>query len=262
MLKTEEKIEQKQVSLPEVSEEIKNMYLSGLHLGYSQTSRNPKMKPFIYGLRNGVEIFDLEKTKMKLDSLKEFAKKLGKERKVVLFVGSKKEGKDLTEKIAKDLNMPFVNERWIGGTLTNFKQIKSRIDHLNDLKKKRDSGELDKYTKKEKLQIERQIKKMEIYFGGLSENLKTLPSVVLVIDSKHEKISVSEAKQMKMPIIALLNSDCDPTDINYPIPGNDNSLASISYFLNEFAGAYKEGTLLIQQESVKAIIPTEQTVAV
>lgn len=258
MLKTE----QKQVPFPEVNEEIKNMYLSGFHLGYSQTSRNPKMKPYIYGLRNGVEIFDLEKTKASIDSIKEFVKKLGKERKVILFVGSKKEGKDLTEKIAKDLNMPFVNERWIGGTLTNFKQIKSRIDHLNGLKKKRDTGELDKYTKKEKLQIERQIKKMETYFGGLSENLKALPSVILVIDSKHEKISVNEAKQMKMPIIALLNSDCDPTGINYPVPGNDNSLSSISYFLNEIAKAYKEGTLLIQQEPLKATVLNEKAVAV
>ena len=253
MLKTEEKIEQSQAPLPEASEEIKGMYLSGIHLGYSQTSRNPKMKPFIYGLRNGVEIFDLEKTKVSFDSLKEFAKKLGKDKKVVLFVGSKKESKDLTEKTAKDLGMPFVKERWIGGTLTNFKQIKSRIDTLNDLKKKRDAGELDKYTKKEKLQIERQIEKMEIYFGGLSENLKTLPSAVLVVDSKHEKISISEARQMKIPTIALLNSDCDPTGINYPIPGNDNSVTSISYFLNEFSKAYKEGLALGSDQEVKTL---------
>ena len=255
MLITEEKIEQSQVALPEVSEEIKGMYLSGIHLGYSQTSRNPKMKPFLYGIRNGVEIFDLEKTKINLDSAKDFAKKLGKDKKVVLFVGSKKEAKDLTEKTAKDLGMPFVKERWIGGTLTNFKQIKSRIDYFNDLKKKRDAGELDKYTKKEKLQIERQIEKMETYFGGLAENLKVLPSAILVIDSKHEKISVSEANQMKIPVVALLNSDCDPTGIKYPVPGNDNSLASVSYFLNEFAKSYKEGILLAQQESAKAEVP-------
>ena len=161
MLKTEEKREQKEFSLPQVDSGVKEMYLSGIHLGYSQTSRSPQMKPYIFGLRNGVEIFDLEKTKNNLDSAKEFAKKLGKDKKVVLLVGTKKEAKDLTESAAKELGMPFVKERWIGGTLTNFKQIKGRIDHLNDLKKKRDAGELNKYTKKEKLQIERQIKKIE-----------------------------------------------------------------------------------------------------
>ena len=255
MLKTEEKNEQKD----RIEVEVKEMYLSGMHLGYSQTSRNPQMKPYIFGLRNGVEIFDLEKTKNNLDSAKEFAKKLGKDKKAVLFVGTKKEAKDLTENTAKELGMPFVKERWIGGTLTNFKQIKGRIDHLNDLKKKRDAGELNKYTKKEKLQIERQIKKMEIYFGGLAENLKFLPSAIVAVDSKHEKITVSEANQMKIPVVALLNSDCDPSGVNYPVPGNDNSISSISYFMSEFAKAYKEGTLLAQQEPVKAEIPNKLT---
>ena len=255
MLKTEEKNEQKD----RIEVEVKEMYLSGIHLGYSQTSRNPKMKPYIFGLRNGVEIFDLEKTKKNIDSAKEFAKKLGKDKKIVLFVGTKKEAKDLTENVAKELGMPYVKERWIGGTLTNFKQIKGRIDHLNDLKKKRDAGELNKYTKKEKLQIERQIKKMEIYFGGLAENLKFLPSAIVAVDSKHEKITVSEANQMKIPVVALLNSDCDPSGVNYPVPGNDNSVSSISYFMSEFAKAYKEGTLLAQQEPVKAEIPNKLT---
>jgi len=252
MLKTEEKTEQKEFSLPQADLEVKEMYLKGMHLGYSQTSRNPKMKPYIFGLRNGVEIFDLEKTKKNIDFAKEFAKKLGKDKKVVLFVGTKKEAKDLTENAAKELGMPYVKERWIGGTLTNFKQIKGRIDHLNDLKKKRDTGELDKYTKREKLQIERQIKKMEIYFGGLADNLKFLPSAIIAVDSKHEKISVSEANQMRIPVVALLNSDCDPSGVNYPVPGNDNSVSSISYFLSELAKAYKEGTLLAQQEPIKA----------
>ena len=247
----EEKTDENELPLPQVDSEIKEMYLNGMHLGYSQTSRNPKMKPYIFGLRNGVEIFDLEKTKKNIDSAKEFAKKLGKDKKVILFVGTKKEAKDLIENTANELGMPFVKERWIGGTLTNFKQIKGRIDHLNDLKKKRDEGELDKYTKKEKLQIERQIKKMETYFGGLADNLKFLPSAILAVDSKHEKISVNEASQMKIPVVALLNSDCNPSDINYPVPGNDNSRTSISYFLGEFAKAYKEGTLLAQQEEAK-----------
>lgn len=253
MLNTEEKNKQTALSFEQTEatdSKIKEMYLNGLHLGYSPTSRNPQMEPYLYGVKNGVEIFDLEKTKNRLDLAKEFAKKLGKDKKIVLLVGTKKEAKDLTEQIAQELKMPLVKERWIGGTLTNFKQIKGRIDHLNDLKKKREAGELDKYTKKEKLQIERQIKKMEIYFGGLAEGLKFLPSAVLVVDSKHEKIAVKEANQMNIPVVALLNSDCSPSGVNYPVPGNDNSRTSVSYFLGEFAKAYKEGTLLnIAQEA-------------
>lgn len=235
-----------------IDQVLKDMFLNGMHFGYSATSRHPKMKPYIFGLRNGVEIFDLEKTKSCLDKAKDFVRNLGKDRKTVLFVGTKKEAKEATEKYAKELNMPFVNERWIGGTLTNFKNIKARIDYLNDMKKKRDTGELDKYTKKEKLNIERQIQKMEKYFGGLAEFFKSMPSAIIAVDSKHERISVEEAIVMKLPVIALLNSDCDPKGINYPIPANDNSSLSINFFLAELTKAYKEGTLLIQEvEAIK-----------
>ena len=221
---------------------LKDMFSSGMHLGYSATSRHPQMGPFLFGVRNGVEIFDLEKTKGLLDKAKEFLKKLGKEKKQVVFVGTKKEAREFSEKAAKELDMPYVKERWLGGTLTNFKEIKSRIDYLIDLKKKRTSGELDKYTKKEKLQIERKIEKLERYLGGL-ETLVNYPAALIVIDSKHENISVAEANQVRTPVIALLNSDCDPKGIDYPVPANDSSLTSINYFLTELTKAYKEGVL-------------------
>lgn len=256
MLTIEEK--GRQTLLPaiqsEPNAEIVEMFKRGMHLGYSVTSRNPKMNPYIFGLRNGVEIFDLEKTAKALNAAKEFIRKLAQGKKTILFSGTKKEVREITEKSAKELNMPFVKERWIGGTLTNFKQIKARIDYLNDLKKKRDTGELDKYTKKEKLQIERKIAKMEIYFGGLADNFKGIPSAIVVIDSKHEKIAVNEAIQSGAPVVALLNSDCNPAVINYPVPGNDNSLSSVSYFMAEIVKAYKEGALLAQQEVTKAEI--------
>lgn len=220
---------------------LKEMFSSGMHLGYSVTSRHPKMKPYIYGLRNSVEIFDLEKTKSSLDAAKEFLRKLGKDKKTIIFVGTKKESKDASESAAKELGMPFVKERWIGGILTNLKQIKARVDYLNDLKKKRDSGELEKYTKKEKLQFERKIQKMEKYFGGLSETLKSYPFATIVIDPKHEAIAVDESRQIGVPVVALLNSDCDPSKIKYPVPANDNSLASVGFFLKEIVQAYKEG---------------------
>lgn len=229
---------------------LKEMFAGGMHLGYSATSCHPKMKPYIFGLRNGVEIFDLEKTRANLDAAKNFIRNLGKEKKTILFVGTKKEAKAAAEAAAKELGMPFVKERWVGGTLTNFKQIKARVDYLNDLKKKRESGELEKYTKKEKLQIDRKIEKMEQYFGGLSDTLKNYPFAVVAVDPKHEKIAVEEAGQIKVPVVALLNSDCDPAKIKYPIPGNDSSLASINFFLSEITRAYKEG--LAQAEEATA----------
>lgn len=227
---------------------LKEMFDKGLHLGYSRTSRHPKMDKFIFGLRNEVEIFDLEKTKQCLDVAKELMRKLGKEGKMIMFLGTKKEAKELTERYAKELNMPYTKERWIGGTLTNLKQIKARIDFFNDLKKKRDTGELDKYTKKEKLNIERKIQKMEKYFGGLADTLKSVPSAMIAVDSKHERIGVEEAASSNMPVVALLNSDCDPTGINYPVPGNDSSMTSIDYFLSEIVKAYKEGQAMKAQQ--------------
>lgn len=230
-----------------IDQMLKDMFLNGMHLGYSATSCHPKMKPYIYGLRNGVEVFDLEKTKVCIDKAKDFIRNLGKGRKTILFVGTKKEAKDLAEKVAKELNMPFVSNRWIGGTLTNFKNIKSRIDHLNDMKRERDGGKLDKYTKKERLNIERNIQKMEKYFGGLSEYFKGMPSAIITVDPKHEKIAVVEASDMKVPVVALINSDCDPKGTSYLVPANDNSALSINFFLSEIVKSYKEGMLSIQE---------------
>lgn len=211
-----------------------------MHFGYSRSKRNSKMKPFIFAAKNNAEIFDLEKTKDKLDLAKEFVKNLAKEKKIILFVGTKLEAKPLVENAAKELNMPFIVERWLGGTMTNFKEIKSRIDHLADLVQKRDSGALEKYTKKERLHIEREIVKLEKYLKGLRE-CKNLPASLVVIDSNEEKIAVDEARAMAVPVISLMNNDCNPEDADYPVPGNDCSISSINYFLEELKASYKEG---------------------
>jgi len=208
--------------------------------GYSRSRRNPKMKPFIFTAKNNAEIFDLEKIKNKLDIAKEFMKNLAKEKKIILFVGTKPEAKTLIEKAAKELNMPFVVERWLGGTLTNFKEIKSRIDHLADLTQKRDSGALEKYTKKERLVVEREIAKLEKYLRGLKE-CKNLPSGLIVVDSNEEKIAIAEARDTDTPVVALMNNDCNPDDADYPVPGNDSAISSIEFFLKEIVGAYREG---------------------
>lgn len=216
------------------------MFQVGVHFGYSRSHRHPKMKSFIFLNRNDTDIFDLEKTQDKLSRAKEFLKSLAQEKKTILFVGTKKEAQEVIEKSAKDLNMPYVRERWLGGTLTNFKEIKDRIDYLNDLLEKRDSGELEKYTKKERLQIVKKIRKLEKYLKGL-QPCKNLPAALVVIDSNKEKIAIKEAKVMHIPVVAIMNSDCNPEEVDYPIPANDSSIASINYLLEELVKAYKEG---------------------
>jgi small subunit ribosomal protein S2 len=225
---------------------MEKMFQAGVHFGYSRSHRHPKMKSFIFLNRNDTDIFDLEKTEKKLSCAKEFLKTLGKEKKTILFLGTKKEAREAVEKSAKDLDMPYVRERWLGGTLTNFKEIKKRIEYLNDLLEKRDSGELEKYTKKERLQIVKKIRKLEKYLKGLQQ-CKNLPAALVVIDSNMEKIAIKEAKVMHIPVVAIMNSDCNPEEVDYPIPANDSSIASINYLLEELVKAYSEGRMQINE---------------
>lgn len=216
------------------------MFRAGIHFGYSRSSRHPKMKDFLFGLKNNVEIFDLEKTDEMLEKAKEFMVALGKEKKKFVLVGTKTEAKAIVEKFAKEINMPYVIERWLGGTFTNFKGIRDRINHMKDLEQKKMTKELEKYTKKEQLEIEREIIRLRNYLGGLVD-MENLPSAILVIDSKKEKNAVKEANDTKVPVVAIINTDCDPNVADYPIPANDNSRTSIEFLLNELVGAYKEG---------------------
>ncbi len=226
---------------------MEEMFKSGVHFGYSSTSLNPKMKPFIFTYRNNTEIFDLEKVYQMLNTAKEFLKELAKNKKEILFVGTKKETKTITETLAKELNMPYVTSRWLGGILTNFNEIKKRIDYLNGLYEKKQSGELEKYSKKERLQIKKNIIKMERYLDGIKK-CQFLPSALVLVDSKHEKTAVAEAKKMMIPVVAVMSSDCNPEDADYPIPGNDNSISSVNFLMKELAEAYKEGQAAIKEE--------------
>lgn len=221
-------------------EKIEEMFKAGIHFGYSRSSRHPKMKDFLFGLKNNIEIFDLEKTNEMMEKAKEFMASLGKEKKKFVLVGTKTEAKRIVEKFAKEIDMPYVIERWLGGTLTNFKVIRDRINHLKDLEQKKTTKELEKYTKKEQLEIEREIIRLRNYLGGLVD-MENMPSALLAVDSKKERNAVKEANDMKVPVVAVLNTDCDPKIADYPIPANDNSRTSIEFLLNELVGAYKEG---------------------
>lgn len=219
---------------------IDAMFKVGAHYGYAKTRRHPSTAAYILGLKNRTEIINLEKTKELLDAARTFASELGREGKMILFVGGKYEAESAVRAGAKELGMPFVAGRWVGGTLTNFAQIRSRIDTLLDLKAKRESGELEKYTKKEQLLINRDVERLEELFGGLV-GLKALPAAVFVIDPKEEKTVVSEARRLNIPVIALASSDCDITIISYPIVANDSSVGSIKFFVEKIVSAYNEG---------------------
>ena len=220
--------------------EIEEMFVAGVHFGYSRSSRHPKMKPYLFGLRNNVEIFDLEKTYACLEKAKKFLEDLAREGKKILIVATKPGMHQLAEEAGRELNMPYVCERWLGGTLTNFKMIKGRIDYFTGLRQKKVTGELNKYTKKEISGFNKEITRLERFLGGL-ETLTGLPSAVLIIDPKKEKTAFDESRQMSIPIVAIVNSDSNPNGIAYPVPANDASQASVKYLLNFLVKAYKGG---------------------
>lgn len=219
---------------------IERMFKAGAHFGYSKSRRHPSAKPLIFGTKNKVEIFDLEKTADYVTAAKDFVKSIAKHNGKILFISGKTEIKDLVRNAAQSINMPYVAGRWIGGTFTNFPQIKKRVERLEMLTSQREKGELTKYTKKERLLIDREIDNLQEFFSGIV-SMKDMPAAVFVIDSKRENIAVTEAHKVKIPVIALCGSDCNLKAVEYPIPGNDAAVSSISFFLNEIVAAYKAG---------------------
>lgn len=183
---------------------------------------------------------DLEKTSVELERAKEFVKTLAKGGKQILFVGTKNEAKKAIEDAANSIDMPFVTERWVGGVLTNFPEIKKRVALLEDLRAKREKGELAMYTKKERLLIDKDIERLERNFAGIV-SMKDIPAMLFVIDPRKESIAVKEAQFLNIPIVALASSDCDLKQATLAIPGNDSSVSSITFFLKEVIGAFKAG---------------------
>jgi small subunit ribosomal protein S2 len=221
--------------------DIKTLYDAGAHFGYPRTRRHPTAESFLYTTKDRTDIFDLEETQKRLDAAKAFVASLSAQGKPILFVGGKNEAMAIVKSAAEKIGQPFVAGRWIGGTLTNFKNIRKRIERLERLTADRDSGELEKkYTKKEQLLLSREIEGLEFRFGGITK-MSDLPGALFVVDSRHEKTAVEEANQLRIPVIALSSSDCDFSKVQFPIPGNDTSVKSISLVVNEIADAYQEG---------------------
>ncbi len=219
--------------------QIEKMFEVGAHYAFTKTKRHPSTKSFIFGSKNGTELFDLEKTGQSLEDAKNFIKEtLATANKQVLFVGSKSEVKDVLKETADRLEMPSVTNRWVGGTLTNFDEIKKRADKYQRLIDEREKGDLSKYTKKERGKIDKEILKLERKFSGIV-SMKTLPAILFVVDSKYENIAVEEAKQKNIPVVALVNSDCDIKKIDYPILANDSVCESVKFFVDEIASVFK-----------------------
>lgn len=219
-------------------EQLQPMLEAGVHLGYSRSRRHPSTLPFILGSKNRKDLINLEATTEQLEAAKEAIKKFATGDAAVMFVGTKPELHTKIENLANTIDAPFVTKRWIGGTLTNWSEIKKRVARLEDLRSQKESGELAKYTKKEQSLFDREINKLELYFGGLV-NLKAKPGLVVVVDPKKEHLAVEEAIKLNIPVIAIANTDCDISNITYPVVANDSALSSVTLILNELVAAFK-----------------------
>lgn len=221
---------------------IEALFKAGVHFGYSKTRRHPSTVKYIFTTKNKVDIIDIEKTALQLEKAEAFLKELAAKGKKVLFVGTKPEAREAMRDAADRLNQPYIVERWVGGVLTNWPEIKKRVARLIDLKAKKEAGELAKYTKKEQLLIDEEIAKMHKLFSGLS-GLTSKPDALFVIDPKREHIAVAEALRVHIPVIALANTDTNILNITYPIVGNDGSISSISIVAEHAVNAFRGGVV-------------------
>lgn len=203
----------------------------GAHFGHQKRRWNPKMAQYLYGISEGVHIFDLVKTKASFEEALEFLKEAKKKDQTILLLGTKKQIKDKVKEVANELGLPYVNERWLGGTLTNFEQIKKSIDKLNNMRVSRDLGEYKKYTKKERLLIDREIERLNRFLGGLVD-LKKIPDVMFIIDVKKEATAVIEANRTGVKVVAVVDTNCDPDGVDYIIPMNDDATKALEYLLD------------------------------
>jgi len=228
---------------------LEKLLETGAHFGHQTKRWNPKMGEYIYGVKDGISIFDLVKTREGLEKALEVLGKVAQENKLILFVGTKRQVKDKVKEVALAVNSPFVNERWLGGTLTNFEQIKSSVKKLETMKRERETGEYKEFTKKERLLIDRDIEKLEKMVGGLAL-LGRVPDIMFVVDTHKEGSAAKEALKMGVEVVGIVDTNADPTDITYPIPMNDDASAALEYVLD----LVKEAMLA---KPVKAEKPTK-----
>ena len=236
---------------------MKQLLEAGVHFGHQTRRWNPKMAPYIFTERNGIYIIDLQKTVRKLEEAYMFVRELSAEGKEVLFVGTKKQAQDSIREEAVRAGAHFVNARWLGGMLTNFRTIRGRIARLTQLKAMETDGTFDLLPKKEVVKLNHEIEKLEKFLGGIKD-MKGLPGALFIVDPRKEKIAVAEAKKLGIPVVAIVDTNCDPDDVDYVIPGNDDAIRAVKLIASCMADAIIEGH---QGETTAEEAPAEEAVA-
>ena len=236
---------------------MKDLLECGVHFGHQTRRWNPKMKKFIFGERKNIYIIDLQKTLRYFRYTYNIVRDAAAEGKTILFVGTKKQATKAIEEYAQKCQMPYVNHRWLGGMLTNFKTIRQSIRKLEVIEQMEEEGQFEYLTKKEALMLRRKKEKLIKYLGGIRD-MKTIPDMIFVIDTVKEKIAVKEANRLKIPVVAPIDTNCDPDVVDYPIPGNDDAIRSIQLFCREISDAIIEGRELRKRQEEESVPATEE----
>ena len=234
---------------------MKQLLEAGVHFGHQTRRWNPKMATYIYTERNGIYIIDLQKTVKKLEEAYNFVRELGEKGETILFVGTKKQAQEAIKEEASRCGMYYVNARWLGGMMTNFKTMRTRVDRHNQLKRMQEDGTFDMLPKKEVMKHLGEIAKLEKYLGGVKE-MKKLPGALFIVDTRKERNAIAEAHKLGIPVVAIADTNCDPDEIDYPIPGNDDAIRAIRLIASIMANAMIEGK---QGEQVEEEAAAEET---
>ena len=219
---------------------MRELLEAGVHFGHQTRRWNPKMRRFIFGERGGIYIIDLQKTLESIEEAQSFARNLGERGGTVLFVGTKKQAQDSVEEEAKRTGMPYVNHRWLGGLLTNWRTISERIEHLHELRRLREEGQLELLPPKERISMQGELEKLEANLGGVAD-MRKQPDAVFIVDLRKEQLAVREARRLGLPVIALVDTNCDPDEADFVIPGNDDAIRSCSLVVRAIGDAIAEG---------------------
>ncbi len=231
---------------------MKQLLEAGVHFGHQTRRWNPKMAEFIFTERNGIYIIDLQKTVKKVDAAYNAIKEIVEDGGKILFVGTKKQAQESIEEEAKRCGMYFVNQRWLGGMMTNFKTIKLRIDRLRKLEKMEEDGTFDVLPKKEVIQLKHEMERLEKFLGGIKD-MKEMPKALFVVDPRKERIAILEAHKLGIPVIAIVDTNCDPDEVDYVIPGNDDAIRAVKLLSATMADAVIEGSQSFQDEAEEVV---------
>ena len=238
---------------------MKQLLEAGVHFGHQTRRWDPRMAEYIFQARNGIHIIDLQKASKKIDEAYEFIKEQVEEGKTVLFVGTKKQAQDCMKEAAEKSGMYYVNQRWLGGMLTNFETITARVKRLNELEKMQEDGTFDVLPKKEVILLKKEMEKLEKNLGGI-KNMKQVPGVMFIVDPKKERIAILEARKLGIPVVGLVDTNCNPEDVDYAIPGNDDAIRAVKLIADVMANAIIEGRQGETFETTEAVeeVPAQE----